>query len=237
MRTKTLLIAVAALAVGILTSSAQTYSQNVVGYVNINLNNGVLACVSPALDLDGTGTNNTIATVIGTNVPTATYVYALNSSGGFDQLVYKSSGHPAVTAWYLGTAVANNYPINPGQGVFILPGGDTTITEVGTVLQGPLSNSYVPALAGGIGLVSSQVPIAGGVTTALSYTPTLGDIIFVYDPIVGYDQYIYKASGHPAVTGWYIGTTLSEPQINVGQGFWLQPKNAGEVWNNNFIVQ
>jgi hypothetical protein len=132
---------------------------------------------------------------------------------------------------------ANNYPINPGQGVFILPGGNTTITEVGTVLQGPLSNPNVPALAGAFGLVSSQVPIAGGVTTALSYTPTLGDTIYVYDPVAGYSTYLYKASGHPAVTGWYIGTTLSEPQINAGQGFWLQPSTAGEVWNNNFIVQ
>ena len=34
MRTKTLLIAAAALAAGILSSSAQTYSQNIVGYVN-----------------------------------------------------------------------------------------------------------------------------------------------------------------------------------------------------------
>src|SRR5208283_3068023 len=35
MRTKTLLIAAAALAAGILVSSAQTYSQNVVGYYNV----------------------------------------------------------------------------------------------------------------------------------------------------------------------------------------------------------
>src|ERR1017187_9483311 len=37
MRTKTLLIAVAALAAGILVSSAQTYSQNVVGYYNVTI--------------------------------------------------------------------------------------------------------------------------------------------------------------------------------------------------------
>ncbi len=37
MRTKTLLIASAALAAGILTSSAQTYSQNIVGYVSQSL--------------------------------------------------------------------------------------------------------------------------------------------------------------------------------------------------------
>src|ERR1035441_5236741 len=37
MRTKTLLIAAAALAVGVATSMAQTYSQNVVGYYNLNM--------------------------------------------------------------------------------------------------------------------------------------------------------------------------------------------------------
>ena len=75
MRTKTLLLAGAALAFSLATSQAQVYSQNVVGYVNINLTNGVLNIISPALDADGTGTNNTIASVIGTNVPTGTIVY------------------------------------------------------------------------------------------------------------------------------------------------------------------
>ena len=92
MRTKTLLLAGAALAFSLATSQAQVYSQNVVGYVNINLTNGILECVSPALDLDGTGTNNTIVSVVGTNVPVGTAVYVFNNSGGFDTLVYSKAG-------------------------------------------------------------------------------------------------------------------------------------------------
>src|ERR1017187_8339942 len=55
MRTKTLLIAVAALAAGILASSAQTYSQNIVGYANIVLHgNGQYTLVANPFD-DGNG--------------------------------------------------------------------------------------------------------------------------------------------------------------------------------------
>ena len=77
MRTKTLLLAGAALAFSLATSQAQVYSQNVVGYVNINVTNAVLACMSPALDADGTGTNNNVTTVCGTNLPAGnpTYIY------------------------------------------------------------------------------------------------------------------------------------------------------------------
>jgi hypothetical protein len=237
MRTKTLLVACAALALSLATSQAQVYSANVVGYVNLNLTNGQYSIISPALDADGTGTNNTIASVIGTNVPTGTLVYALNRGTGlFDTLQYKSSGHPAVTAWYLGTLADNTYPINPGQSVFILPTGNTIVTEVGQVLQGSLTNQYVPATGGTFGLVASQIPLAGGVTSGLNYVPTLGDTIYTYDPVLGYNTYVYKSSGHPAVIGWYVGSTLLEPQLSVGQGCWLLPISSGEMWTTNFTV-
>jgi len=235
MRTKTLLVAAAALlAVGVATSQAQVYSQNVVGYVNINLTNGVLACISPALDLDGTGTNNTITTVCGTNLPLQTTVYVFNNSGGFDQLVYKSSH--GVTGWYFGAGLDNNYSMNPGVGIFIQTTANATVTQVGNVLQGSLTNQYFPSTGGSIWLLSSQVPVGGGITTTLGYVPTLQDQVYVYDPIaLNYAEYVYK-SQH-AVTGWYLGASVSEPQIQVGQGFWLIPANSGEVWTNNFIVQ
>lgn len=243
MRTKTLLIAVAALAVGVATAMAQTYSQNVVGYVNINLTNGVLACLSPALDLDGTGVNNTVNSVVGSNtngLPLGTTVYVFNSGGGFDTLVYNKTGHPSVTNWYLGATQTNSYPINPGEGFFIVLGGSApyTLTEAGTVLQGSLQNNYVPATAGSLWLVSSQIPIGGGITTTLNYQPKLQDEVLLYNQNTrAYDTYVYNKTGHPAVTNWYLGAVASEPQIQVGQGFWIQPHNAGTVWTNNFTVQ
>ncbi|MCX7723419.1 MAG: hypothetical protein N2379_10260, partial [Verrucomicrobiae bacterium] len=81
MRTKTLLAAAAILAVPLATTVAQTnvYSQNVVGYINLTLTNQI-TLVANQLDLDGTGTNNTVLTVLGTNVPVLTFVHVYDET-------------------------------------------------------------------------------------------------------------------------------------------------------------
>jgi hypothetical protein len=238
MKTKTLLIAAAALAAGVMSSQAQVYSQNIVGYVNIPLTNGVLAAVAPTLDLDGTGTNNTVGTVF-PNPSLNDTVFVFNGSG-YDALTYKAqgSGHPVVyvTNWFEGVTVSSNYPINPGEGAFYLPAANETATIVGDVLQGSnLVNQYFPA-ANSIALLSSQVPIAGGLTSVLGYNPSLGDNVFIYSN-GAYNAYTYKAqgSGHPVVyvTNWFSGVTAGEPYINVGESFWLQPATDTN-WVENF---
>src|ERR1035437_8975970 len=110
---KTLLMAAAALAAGIITSQAQVYSQNIVGYVNLPLTNGVFSVVSPALSNDTTGTNNTISSVFTTPVIGDT-VFAFNGVG-YDTLNYTAVGvgHPVtsyVTNWFNGATVAASYP-------------------------------------------------------------------------------------------------------------------------------
>src|ERR1035437_5593742 len=135
---KTLLMAAAALAAGIITSQAQVYSQNIVGYVNLLLSNGVFSLVSPALSNDTTGTNNTISSVFTTPAIGDT-VYVFNGTGyDFLQYTVQGSGHPVVyvTNWFNGLTVAANYPLNPGESVFYLPATNETVTLVGTVLTG-----------------------------------------------------------------------------------------------------
>jgi hypothetical protein len=239
---KTLLIAAAALAVGVISSQAQAvYSQNVVGYVNVPLTNGVFTILAPALDADGNGTNNTVSSLF-TTPSIGDTVYVFNGTT-YDVMSYivKGSGHPVVytTNWFNNGTLAANYAINPGQSVFYLPSANETVTLTGTVLQGTnLVNTYFPA-AGSFQLLSSKVPIAGGLTSVLGYTPTLGDNVYIYDN-GQYDVYSYisKGSGHPVVyvTNWFNNGVLSEPVINVGQGFWLQPA-ASSSWKQNFIVQ
>jgi hypothetical protein len=239
---KTLLIAAAALAAGVISSQAQAvYSQNVVGYVNLPLTNGVFTILAPALDADGNGTNNTVASIFPTPAIGDT-IYAFNGTG-YDLITYKAlgSGHPVVyaTNWFNGLTVAASYKINPGQSVFYLPAATQTATMVGTVLQGTnLVNTYFPA-ANQFQLLSSQVPISGGLTSVLGYKPNMGDSVYVYNN-GQYDIYTYKAlgTGHPVVytTNWFNGLTAGEPIINVGQGFWMLPA-ASTNWVQNFIVQ
>jgi len=235
MKTKTLLIAAAALAAGVMSSQAQVYSQNIVGYVNINLTNGIIAAVAPALDLDGTGTNNTISTVFTTPAVNDT-VYVFNGTG-YDILQYivKTSGHgstaTSVTNWYESGVLATNYPINPGRGAFYLPAATETATIVGDVLQGTsLTNQYFPA-ANELGLIASKVPIGGGLTSVLGYNPNINDTVYIYDN-GAYDiyQYIVKTSGHGSTetftTNWFNSGVADEPVVNVGESFWIQPAVA-----------
>lgn len=187
-------MAAAALAAGLVTSNAQVYSQNVVGYVSLPLTNGVLTLIAPALDLDGTGKNNTISTVFSTNGVTPGDVVYVFTGSGYDTISYALAGRGyATNGWYLGSTLTNNYPINPGEAVFYAPQANETNVQVGNVLLGTnVVNAYFPIAANQVNLVSSVIPLSGGVTTVLGYNPTPGDVIFQYTG-AGYNTYSYSA--------------------------------------------
>jgi len=239
MKIKATLIAAATLAVGVISSQAQVYSQNVVGYVNVVETAGVFSLESPALDLDGTGTNNNLSTLY-PNPGIGDQVYVF-SGGAFSTYSYgiksASHGNPAVTNWFDGTgAVAGTTPVNVGQSIFYLPVANETNTYVGQIAAGTYQNNYVPA-ANGFALVSSIVPVAGGVTTTLNYQPTIGDTIYTFNGSA-YSTYSYgikpASHGNPAVTNWLDGTgAVNEPQIIPSQGFWLNPVQT-PVWSQTF---
>jgi len=233
MRTKTLLIAAAALAAGLMVSSAQTYSQNVVGYVNLNLGTG-FNMVANQLDADGTGTNNTIQGVFSNSLPPGSYVYKYVDNGWVVSS-YAKSGHGtgATTNWDSNGILS----ANPGEGLFVQVPSPVTASVVGIVLQGALSNPNIPP-AGGFCLLSAQVPIAGDITTNLDYIPQLNDYVFLWNPADnggqgGFDSYSYAKSGHGtgAVTNWSPSL-----QIGVGQGLFLDT-SAGSSWPVTFNVQ
>jgi hypothetical protein len=228
MRTKTLLIAAAALVAGVVSSEAQTvYSVNVVGYVNVPLIEGFNLVANP-LDADGTGTNNTIISVFTNNLPVGTVIYEWTGVT-YNQSSYAANKAHTATNW---TA---NLPLNPGQGIWVaIPvgaygGGSSNVTTTGTVLQGNLSN---PNIAGpGFTILSSQVPISGALTTNLNYIPSVGDVVYTYSG-GSYVQSSYAANKAHTATNW----VPNEPSFTVGQGFWLN-SSSGAPWTNNFIVQ
>jgi hypothetical protein len=246
MRTKTLLAAAAALALSLAASQATpVYSANVVGYVNIPVTNNVITAVAPALDLDGTGVNNTVATVF-TAPAIGDTVYVFNGTG-YDIVSYSvvRSGHSPnytyTTNWFFNGNLASNYPVNPGEGLFYLSTNDETITIVGTVMQKTnLVNAYFPT-AGNVALLSSIAPISGGLTSVLGYNPTTNDTVYIYDNNQ-YDIYNYTVvrAGHSPnytyTTNWFENGNQVEPVINVGQSFWLLSASTTN-WTQNFIVQ
>jgi hypothetical protein len=244
MRTKALLTAAAALAAGIITSNAQVYSQNIVGYTSLVNPTGQLTLIANPLDLDGTGTNNTVSTVFTAPVIGDT-IYAFNGSS-YDTVSYTvvSSGHGSTavhsTNWYEGVAVATTYSLNPGRGFFYSPAVNETNVIVGSVLQGTnLVNSQFPA-ANTYNILSSVAPEAGAIQSGLNYNPSIGDTLLVYSA-GSYNTYSYTivSSGHGSTathaTNWYNGVTPSQPSIAVGQGFWFDPATTTN-WTENFVV-
>jgi hypothetical protein len=231
-----------------MTSQAQSpvYSQNIVGYVNVPEVAGGFSLEAAPLDLDGTGTNNTLSTLF-PNPEIGDNVYTYNPAMGqyvVYQYVTKKTGIPpnttTVTNWYDPNGViANNTlgVINPGQSFFYNASVNETNTYVGQVLTGSLTNKYLPA-PNGFNMVSSIAPIAGGITTVLSYEPNVGDNVYTYSngQYVVY-QYVTKKTGIPpnttTVTNWYDPNgNVGEPSINVGQGFFLNPSGSSS-WIQN----
>jgi hypothetical protein len=210
MRTKLILTTAVLGVAGSLGASAQVYSVNAVGYINITVPAGKLALVANQLNA---GQNNTIADVI----PTAsegTIVFRYAAGSGFVGNGYEFG------AWSI-----TDMTLPPGVGFFIQnnTAANQTFTFVGEVPQGNLTTPLVA----GLNLTGSQVPQAGTLGTALGYTAAEGDIVYQWDV----DNQRYKAPNGFEFGSWSLG----EPTVAVGEGFFLQ-KGAAASWTRNFTV-
>jgi hypothetical protein len=219
MKTQTLLIAAAALAAGVISSHAQVYSQNIVGYVNIPLvvGNNLIA---NQLDYDGTGTNNTVNTVFPNGLPNKTVISAWNpATSSFVLAEYFTS-----SGWTGTNSALVQAALQPGSGFFIKVNTATNITLVGNVITG--TNTYpVPA---GFTVQAPSAPIAGTLDTTNGYHPSNKDIVDVWVPSSStFSLYEYFTSG-----GW----TPSDPQLAVGQSVFLKAAKSTN-WTQVLNVQ
>src|SRR5476651_554453 len=135
MRTKTLLIAVAALAATVISSEAQTpvYSGNIVGYENVVSPSGFSIIVN---QLD---TGNNVLTNLIPNPVNGTIIYKFGAAG------FQANNY------FNGWGVNGTNTLNPGEGAFLFSPIPVTNTFSGTVLTGSLTNS----LRAGFSLVGS----------------------------------------------------------------------------------
>ena len=133
MRTKTLLIAAAALAVGIVSSQAQVYSQNIVGYANIKTPNGGTYLITVPFQVGASNGANEIWPLVGgqPTIPDYSAILIWNGSGydtyysdSTSRSLWDDSGYNQLT----------NAPVLPvGKGFFLIPSNDTTNTFAGAV--------------------------------------------------------------------------------------------------------
>lgn len=210
MKTKTLLLAVALAGAGAVSGVAQTvYSVNAVGFVNV---------VIPA------GPNS--FTIISNPLNAAdNSVAALFPSAPVGSGIYKFVG---------GAFVANTKGFNawsnpgqtlvPGEAFFFKNPSGTALTNtfVGEVPQGTLTTPLV----GGFQLVSSQVPQSGLVSTDLGMPAATGEAVYRF---IG-GAYVTHSRGFG--TAW----SPSEPNIQVGEGFFLKKNANPSNWTRTFSV-
>lgn len=228
MKTKTLVLAAAALTACALSASAQSnvYSLNIVGYVNVPVN----AAPTPGTDgftlvanpLDN-GAGNISSNLVPAGLPTASKIWVFDPTTGYNFANKKSTG-----AW--GSAFA----IPPGTGYFISHSNNIayTNTYVGNVpgsVPGSLTNDLTFGTTG-FKLVGSIYPIGGNATNTGSNTINLpsslptGSKIWVFDTVTGYNFANKKSTG-----AW--GSTFT---LNVGQGFFINnPSNTPAQWIQN----
>jgi hypothetical protein len=236
MRTKTLLIAAAALAVGVATSLAQTYSQNVVGYYNLNLLAGY-NMVSVQL---AAGVSNGASEVF-PNIPDGTELYTWdNLHVTFVYNFYDTGGGSTAPAasWYMADyATPTNQPVLvAGQSVFLVLPGNVTNTVVGTVV-----NTNTDNLIAGYNMVASSLPLSGATTNNLFNLASLpdGTELYTWDQVHTTYVYNFYDTGAGATTpanSWYMAdyaTPTNAPIFSVGQGmFFVTPSTF--AWTQTY---
>lgn len=210
MRTKALL-GLAVLAAGLATSVAQNvYSLNVVGYYNVPVPANQYVLVANQLNT----TNNTLAAIIPGGPAGAIFQKLAN---GYSAYVFDDVD----LAW----TPNGSATLNPGEGGLYKSPVATTLTFVGEVMQGSLTNTLpINAYA----IRSSMVPQAGKVTTDLAFPGEPGDILQVLGN--GYSAYVFDDVD--------LAWSPSEPTIGVGQGFLMKkaPTSTKTQWVRNFTV-
>jgi hypothetical protein len=233
MRTKTILLGAAIVAAGALSSMAQSnvFSVNTVGYYTLSLSHG-FQVVANQLDLDGTGTNNTLLSTLGTNLPNGSKIFVF-SGGAFSANTTWSLG----TQKWIGTGTnAAALVMQPGQAFFLqIPAAavlPVNLTIVGNVLgTNGVTNTLTTAYPAGFSLVASKVPVAGGVSTGLGLTPNNGDFAYQFNPAT--QAYGTKRTYSAGTHVWVGG----EPTNAVGGALMINGKLTTGAWVQNFIIQ
>jgi len=256
---KTLLIAAATLAAGVISSQAQVYSQNIVGYYNVTVPAKGFALVGNQLNLDGT---NAIGSLFGAglvsdpNLANNTELLLWNpATQQYQTLLYVNSadattdGLTTGAGWYDGNGTFYNPSLQPGTGAFLYNYNNNTpltVTLVGTVPQ--TTNVYT--IGQGYNLFSLAAPVVTNLVSSLGNFSGVSDpnlsandqVLFWNPATQQYQNLLYVNSADAATdglttgAGFYDGNGTFYPAApSVGQAFFIYHQaNSTETWTNSF---
>jgi hypothetical protein len=231
MRTKTILLSGVVAALSSASLMAQVYSLNAVGYINVSVPVG-FSIIGDQLYANGQGNAQFISPLLDSQLLDGNHngvtIFKYDPVNGFNDTMYVVGTGPGTASWQ---GAATTSTMNPGESIFIqVPPavGAFTLTFVGTVPQGTLPVS----IQKGFNLISSIVPQSAAIDSVMGLTPTVGDTIFFYDPVNGYNETYYWTGSWQAPGGF-----PAVPTPNVAQGFFYQNNSgASETWNRTFNV-
>jgi hypothetical protein len=213
MRTKTLLLTAAVLTAGLAASVAQSvYSVNAVGYVNKSLVTGYNLISNPL-----NGTNNLLSTILPI-VADGTFVLKWNATA-------QTFGDPS--QYYDGLGWLPDTTVNPGEGIFVNAPAAATVTFVGEVPQGNLTNQ----ISGNYSLLSHIVPQSISLANpSVNFPAQDGDFVLQWNPAA---QAYFDPLQYYDGLGWLP----SEPTPAVAEGFFFNTgAAAARSWGRSFSV-
>lgn len=213
----TLLIAAAALGATVISSQAQVYSQNVVGYANVKLVTGYNMVANQFNCGISNGANEVFP-----NIPDSTAIFQWNGFGY--TVTYKDFSAPPDQYYMSDYATPTNAPIIlPGQACFLQLPFDVTNTFTGSIAALAGGGTATNDLITGYNMVGSKIPYAGSVTnTSFNFNPPDSTAIFSWNGS-GY-TIVYKDYSAPP-DQYYMSdyaTPTNPPALNVGQGVFMQ---------------
>jgi hypothetical protein len=215
-------------------ASAQVYSANAVGYVNMTVPAGLSIIANP---LNGSPDNslNTVLFLTDGDIGATIFRFDTGTQAFGDAIQWGGT--------FLGWLTANPDPdwvvLAPGEAFFIQTIVPASVTWVGEVPQGNLSNP-LPG-DGLLSMRSSQVPQAaqiGSPGVGLEFPGVTGDTLFIFDNGTSNYKEPYQYLGG---LGWLDANPDTEgldgPTIQVGTGFFLQQGfGSASSWDRTFSV-
>jgi hypothetical protein len=241
MRTKTLLVAIAAFAVVAISSKAQNpvYSSNDAGYNTIVFPSSLKLITVPF----NIGVSNGGNEIFGTNLPDGTELQFWDPTHGKFVIDFYDTGggfNPP-PYWYMSDdATPTNPPIlTPGQGFYIFPPSPVTNTFAGIV---PVSvgTTNMMSLPSALVAVGSVIPFNGAVTNTSGINLTQlpdGTQVLLWNETTGkYTIDFYDTGGgfNPPPF-WYMSddsTPTNPPTLTLQQGFFIFPPSPA-TWSQS----